>query len=76
MSNTLQTFQEILNGKGLIPPEIIADGVTLQDSPVSVTLPRIVREELFPAAKACALRTADAATITATIVFFIYLIHL
>ena len=26
MSNTLQTFQEILNGKGLIPPEIIADG--------------------------------------------------
>lgn len=26
MSNTLQTFQEILNGKGLIPSEIIADG--------------------------------------------------
>lgn len=26
MSNALQTFRDILNGKGLIPPAIIADG--------------------------------------------------
>lgn len=26
MSNTLHTFRDILNNKGLIPPEIIADG--------------------------------------------------
>lgn len=26
MSNNLQTFMEVLNGKGLMPPEIIADG--------------------------------------------------
>lgn len=26
MSNTLQTFRDVLNGKGLIPAEIIADG--------------------------------------------------
>ena len=26
MSNALQTFRDVLNGKGLIPAEIIADG--------------------------------------------------